>query len=49
MQQQWCKKQKKYVTIPCPSMISAYNRSMSGVDRCDMMVYLYRMKMKGKK
>lgn len=49
IQQRWCKKQKKYVSIPCPNIISAYNRSMGGVDRCDMMVSLYRMKMKGKK
>jgi hypothetical protein len=49
MQERWCKKENKYVIIPCPRIITAYNRSMGGVDRCDMMLSLYRLRMKGKK
>jgi hypothetical protein len=49
IQRRWSKKDEAYVNIPCPNIITAYNKSMGGVDRCDMMLALYRMKMKGNK
>jgi hypothetical protein len=49
MQSRWSKKDNVYINIPCPNIITAYNRSMGGVDRCDMMLALYRMKMKSRK
>jgi hypothetical protein len=49
MQSRWSKKDNSYINIPCPNLITAYNKSMGGVDRCDMMLALYRMKMKGRK
>jgi hypothetical protein len=45
----WCKKEKKYVEIACPNLIGAYNKNMGGVDKNDMLMALYRMKMKGRK
>lgn len=48
-QRRWNSKEKKFVNIPCPNLVTAYNKSMGGVDKCDMMVSLYRMSMKGRK
>jgi hypothetical protein len=42
----WEKKTKSYITIPCPSLISSYNKGMGGVDRCDQLLAFYRMKTK---
>jgi len=38
----WDKRGKKYSTITCPSIISAYNKGMGGVDRCDQYLSFYR-------
>lgn len=43
------KKTKSYIHIPCPALISAYNKGMGGLDRCDMMLAFYRMKTKSPK
>ncbi|XP_064597857.1 piggyBac transposable element-derived protein 2-like [Liolophura sinensis] len=42
-------KTKTYVNIECPALIKAYNKCMGGVDKCDMMLSLYRIKMKSRK
>ena len=40
--QRWDGKQKNYVKIKCPDMVSCYNSSMGGVDLADMLISLYR-------
>lgn len=42
----WDKQNKMYVDIPCPALISAYNKGMGGVDRCDQLLAFYRTKTK---
>lgn len=34
--------------IPCPAVISAYNKAMGGTDLSDMPIYLYKTPMKSK-
>ncbi|XP_063586881.1 piggyBac transposable element-derived protein 3-like [Penaeus indicus] len=43
------KKTKACVNIECPALIKAYNKCMGGVDKCDMMLSLYPIKMKSRK
>lgn len=38
----WDKKDKAYINIRCPSVISVYNRGMGAVDRCDQLLSFYR-------
>lgn len=45
----WEKKSKSYIYIPCPALISMYNKGMGGVDRCDQLLAFYRMKTKSPK
>ena len=45
----WCKKDKKYIDVPCPSVVRHYNQSMGGVDICDQQVECYRTWVKTKK
>jgi hypothetical protein len=45
----WDKKNKKYVSIPIPALILAYNTGMGGVDRCDQLMSFYRIKTKSVK
>ena len=45
----YCKKRKQHISIECPALIKAYNKSMGGVDRCDMLLSFYRIRMKSKK
>ena len=40
---------KAHVHIQCPSIVKAYNKSMGGVDRCNMMLSFYRNTMKSRK
>ncbi|KAH9644136.1 hypothetical protein HF086_010351 [Spodoptera exigua] len=40
------KKQKKRVPVPCPQVIKVYNTHMGGVDIADMLIALYRIRMK---
>lgn len=45
----WSTKDKKYVEIECPLMIQEYNQFMGGVDLCDMLLSLYRIKLRSKR
>ena len=40
---------KRHINIPCPALIREYNANMGGVDKCDMLLALYRNTMKGTK
>ena len=40
---------RRHITVPCPGLIKEYNQNMGGVDKCDMLLALYRNTMKGKK
>ena len=40
---------KKHINVSCPSLINAYNKNMGGVDKCDMLISLYRNCLKSKK
>ncbi|XP_064641343.1 piggyBac transposable element-derived protein 3-like [Lineus longissimus] len=40
---------KEYMYVECPALIKAYNKCMGGVDKCDMMLSFYRIKMKSRK
>ena len=42
----WDKKSKSHQDIPCPQIILAYNKNMGGVDLADMLIALYRIRMK---
>jgi hypothetical protein len=42
MVRRWDKAKKKYVEIPIPGVIKAYNKGMGGVDRCDQLLSFYR-------
>ena len=43
------RKEKRYVEVKCPRLITVYNKNMGGVDRCDMLLALYRNAMKTRK
>lgn len=45
----WCAKEKCYKNICCPEMVHQYNKFMGGVDLCDMLMSLYRIKLRSKK
>ncbi|KAF0039263.1 hypothetical protein F2P81_007498 [Scophthalmus maximus] len=38
----WSKEAKAKVTVPCPSLIPAYNQHMGGIDLFDMLVHMYK-------
>ena len=40
---------KRHVELSCPAMIKHYNANMGGVDKCDMLLSLYRNERKSKK
>ena len=42
----WDKKSKSRKDISCPQIILAYNKNMGGVDFVDMLIALYRIKIK---
>lgn len=43
------RKAKKHITVQCPCLIKSYNANMGGVDKCDMLLALYRNVQKSKK
>ena len=45
----WSSKDKVVVKVSCPDMIHQYNMHMGGVDLCDMLMALYRIKLGTKK
>ena len=47
--QRWDKKQKKYIEVPIPDMITQYNQHMGGVDLLDMLIALYRIHLRSRK
>ena len=44
----WDKTSSSYKDIPCPKMVLAYNKNMERVDLADMLISLYRIKVKTK-
>ena len=42
-------KRRSTLRVKCPHLITVYNKNMGGVDRCDMLLALYRNAMKTKK
>lgn len=47
--QRWDKTEKLRKEIQCPSIVTTYNKSMGGVDLADMLIALYRIKVKTKR
>ena len=45
----WSSKDKTIIKVPCPDIIHHYNKHMGGVDLCDMLMALYRIKLGTKK
>ncbi|XP_032436485.1 piggyBac transposable element-derived protein 2-like [Xiphophorus hellerii] len=45
----WSKESRAKITIPCPSLISAYNEHMGGIDLSDMLVHLYKTPAKSRR
>ena len=44
--QRWSAAEKDYNEIPCPAMAMEYNIHMGGVDLCDMLLSLYRVRLR---
>lgn len=45
----YCKKQKKYIEVDCPKIVTIYNQHMGGVDLLDSFLGKYKIKMRTKK
>ena len=45
----WDKTSNSYKDIPCPKIVLAYNKNTGGVALADMLISLYRIKMKTKR
>ena len=45
----WDGKVKKHVDVPCPEAVRLYNEAMGGVDLADMLIALYRTKIKSRR
>ena len=42
----WSAKESKRIEIDCPAMVEEYNAHMGGVDLCDMLLALYRVRLR---
>ena len=42
----WSAKENKRIEIECPAMVEEYNTPMGGVDLCDMLLALYRIRLR---
>ena len=42
----WCNKSQVGKAVPCPKIVSIYNKSMGGMDLADMLITLYRREVK---
>ena len=49
MVKRYNRKEKRHIEVSCPHLIQQYNRNMGGVDKCDMLMSLYRNAMKSNK
>ena len=49
MVKRWDGTAKKHIDVKCPDMISQYNESVGGVDLADMLIAMYRTKIKTKR
>ncbi|XP_051982308.1 piggyBac transposable element-derived protein 3-like [Xyrauchen texanus] len=45
----YCSETKRKEQVICPAVIKSYNANMGGIDKCDMLVHLYRTPMKSKR
>lgn len=44
----WSESSKQHVDIPCPEIITQYNKSIGGVDKMDFLLSLYPLKQRKK-
>ena len=42
-------RKEKNINVKCPQLIKSYNECMGGIDKCDMLLALYRNRMKTRK
>ena len=45
----WLANENKKIEIECPAMVQEYNAHMGGVDLCDVLLALYRMRVRSTK
>ncbi|KAK9977037.1 hypothetical protein ABG768_018858 [Culter alburnus] len=47
--ERWDRKQRRKVSVQCPSIITLYNKFMGGVDALDALIAYYRIRIRSKK
>ncbi|XP_038591089.1 piggyBac transposable element-derived protein 3-like [Micropterus salmoides] len=45
----WSKDSRTKISVPCPSLVTAYNQHMGGTDLSDMLVHLYKTPVKSRR